>query len=259
MKLKEFSVDRQQLLHYVNELLDAHKIKDYCPNGLQVQGTKKIHNIVTGVTACQALIDQAIKLNADAILVHHGYFWKGEAYPITGMKYQRISKLIKNDINLFAYHLPLDIHPTLGNNVQLAKRLNLQLSDDLFDTGATPSYGIICNTSQTLPSLVHYVEHTLKRSPVVIGASQKGNHLHKVAICTGGAQDFIEQAYDSGADVYISGEISERTTHIAKELGIHYIAAGHHATERYGIDALGEHIAHRFKLKHQFIEIDNPV
>ena len=252
-------MNRQQLCSYLNELLAVTTIKDYCPNGLQVEGKKEIHNIVTGVTACQALIDQAIEQNADAILVHHGYFWKGEAYPITGMKHQRISKLIKHDINLLAYHLPLDVHPRLGNNIQLAKQLHLTPSEQIFDTGTSPSYGILCTTSQTLSSLTHQIETTLKRPPMVIGAENKANTIQKVAICTGGAQDFIEQAYNSGADVYVSGEISERTTHIAKELGIHYVAAGHHATERYGIQALGEHISKRFHLKHQFIDIDNPV
>ena len=252
-------MDRQKLLNYLNKLLSADTIKDYCPNGLQIEGKKNISRILTGVTANEELINQAILINADAIIVHHGYFWQRESYPIVGMKYWRISKIIKHDINLLAYHLPLDVHPIFGNNVQLAKYLNFQYSDETFDTGTIPSYGILCKTSQSLYELAHHIQERLERKPLVIESPNREKIIRKIAICTGGGQDFIEKAYNSGADAYISGETSERTTHIAKELGIHYIAAGHHATERYGIKSLGEHISHRFTLQHQFIDVNNPV
>ncbi|MDA0910403.1 MAG: Nif3-like dinuclear metal center hexameric protein [Proteobacteria bacterium] len=249
-------MDQKELKAYLNQLLNVDMITDYCPNGLQVEGMKNIHTIVTGVSASLELIEAAILKKADAILVHHGYFWKGENQTITGIKYQRIKALIKHDINLFAYHLPLDVHPTLGNNAQLAQLLDLNVNAE-FDTGTTPSYGIICNHQTTLADLTKLITAKLKRTPLIVGNMKQ--EIQKIAICTGGAQDFIEHAYHAGADIYISGEISERTTLIARELGITYIAAGHHATERYGIQALGEHLAQRFDLTHHFIDIDNPV
>lgn len=247
----------KQLENIINTLLNADQISDYCPNGLQVDGSKPIKTIVTGVTACQALIDQAIKLDADAILVHHGYFWKNEAQTITGIKYQRIKKLIENDIALLGYHLPLDVHPHLGNNAQLIDRFQL-CHPQPFDTGTPTPLGLIATTTEktSLSALCQTIENSLQRTPTVIEAHDRP--VNKVAICSGGAQDFIEHAYHAGADVYISGEISERTTHIARELGIHYISAGHHATERYGIQALGEHLAKEYGLTHHFIDIDNP-
>ncbi|WHN66727.1 Nif3-like dinuclear metal center hexameric protein [Cysteiniphilum sp. QT6929] len=249
-------MDQKELKAYLNQLLNVDMIKDYCPNGLQVDGKKDIHTIVTGVSASLELIEAATLKKADAILVHHGYFWKGENQAITGIKYQRIKSLIKHDINLFAYHLPLDVHPTLGNNAQLAQLLGLNVSAE-FDTGTTPNYGIICDHHITLAELTHLITDKLKRTPLIVG--KMNENIQKIAICTGGAQDFIEHAYYAGADVYISGEISERTTLIARELGITYIAAGHHATERYGIKALGQHLAEHFDLTHHFIDIDNPV
>lgn len=249
-------IDQKELKTYLNQLLNVDMITDYCPNGLQVEGKKDIHTIVTGVSASRELIEAAILKKADAILVHHGYFWKGENQVITGIKYQRIQSLIKHDMNLFAYHLPLDVHPKLGNNVQLAKLLDLSVSSE-FDTGTTPNYGIICENQTTLIELTKLITDKLKRVPLIVG--KMNQEVQKIAICTGGAQDFIEHAYAAGADVYISGEISERTTLIARELGMTYIAAGHHATERYGIQALGQHLAHHFALTHHFIDIDNPV
>ncbi|WP_411955240.1 Nif3-like dinuclear metal center hexameric protein [Cysteiniphilum sp. JM-1] len=249
-------IDQKELKAYLNQLLNVDTIKDYCPNGLQVEGMKSIHTIVTGVSASLELIEAAISKKADAILVHHGYFWKGENQTIAGIKYQRIKALIKHDINLFAYHLPLDVHPTLGNNAQLAQLLGLNVSAE-FDTGTTPNYGIICDHHTTLTDLTKLITYKLKRIPLIVGNMKQ--EIQKIAICTGGAQDFIEHAYHAGADVYISGEISERTTLIARELGITYIAAGHHATERYGIKALGQHLAKHFDLTHHFIDIDNPV
>ncbi|MFZ9036220.1 MAG: Nif3-like dinuclear metal center hexameric protein [Francisellaceae bacterium] len=250
---------RHTLQSYLCKYLRSNEIKDYCPNGLQVEGKAEIQTIVTGVTACQALIDAAIQKKADAIIVHHGYFWKGEPYPITGMRYRRIASLIKQDLNLFAYHLPLDIHPEIGNNVMLAKKLKLNIIGE-FDTATTPSYGIMCEPYRALnlEALSTNIHEALKRQALVIPANIE-TPIRKIAICTGGAQDFIEAAFHAGADVYISGEASERTTHMARELPIHYIAAGHHATERYGIEALGEHLARQFDLQHYFVDIDNPV
>ena len=242
---------------YLHKLLSIGAIRtDYCINGLQIEGKKSVNNIVTGVTASLDLIKTAITKRADAILVHHGYFWQGEDQVITGIKYERIKLLIKHDINLFAYHLPLDVHPEFGNNVQLANLLDLKVTES-FDTGTTPSYGVICQKKITLNKLISTITDRLKRKPLVVGKVPL--KIHKIAICTGSAQGLIEYAYKAGADVYISGEISERTTLLARELGITYISAGHHATERYGIQALGHHVAQNFRLIHDFIDIDNPV
>ena len=249
-------VNQKNLRYYIQSLLNVDMIKDYCPNGMQIEGKKEINTIISGVSASLALIESAILKDADAILVHHGYFWKGENQAITGIKYQRIKLLINHGINLFSYHLPLDIHPEIGNNVQLAKLLNLNVVSD-FDTGTKPNYGIMCQGEMTLENLTKKITQKLNRTPLVIG--DHTSKIHKIAICTGGAQDFIEHAYNAGADVYISGEISERTTLIARELSIVYISAGHHATERYGIQALGNHLAQKFDLIHHFIDIDNPV
>ncbi|WP_116964038.1 Nif3-like dinuclear metal center hexameric protein [Fastidiosibacter lacustris] len=249
-------VNNKKFERYIDTLLNIQSIKDYCPNGLQIEGKKNINIIVTGVSASLELIHAAIAKKADAILVHHGYFWKAENPTITGIKYQRIKAIIQHNINLFGYHLPLDVHPNLGNNVQLAKRLDLCIVGE-FNTNTIPNYGLMCETKLTLNALIDKIESTLMRKPLVVG--NQNLHIHKVAICTGGAQDLIEQAYHAGADVYISGEISERTTLIARELGMTYIAAGHHATERYGIATLGQYLAQEFSLEHYFVDIDNPV
>ncbi|ODP98637.1 Nif3-like dinuclear metal center hexameric protein [Salinivibrio kushneri] len=242
----------------INAELKPDSIKDYSPNGLQVQGRDEIKTIVTGVTACQDLIDAAIEQNADAILVHHGYFWRGEPQQIRGMKYQRIKKLIEYGINLYGYHLPLDIHPTLGNNAQLAKRLGIELLGGLEPDNpvSIPVYGKL-STPMTLAQFEQQVATVLNRAPLVIDGGQQ-TRIETVGLCTGGAQDFIDLAASQGMDAYLSGEISERTTFSAREQGVHYIAAGHHATERYGVKALGEWIAQQHGLNVHFIDIDNP-
>lgn len=250
-------ITRRKLETYISSLLSSSTIRDYCPNGLQIEGKKEISTIISGVTASHELITKAISRNADAILVHHGYFWTGENQPIIGMKYRRISLLMKHYINLFAYHLPLDIHPYLGNNVQLAKLLDLKVIDN-FNTDTIPTCGIICQTDTTIENLTRKIAYKLQREPLVVGYPSN-DRICRIAICTGAGQNFIENAYHAGAQVYISGEISERTTSIARELGISYISAGHHATERYGIQALGEDIAKKFSLTHHFIDIENPV
>ena len=243
------------LNHYLNTLLQAERFSDYCPNGLQVEGKQEINKIVTGVSASMALLQAAAEANADAVLVHHGYFWRGEALPIIGIKKRRIQFLLQHDINLFAYHLPLDMHAELGNNVMLAKQLGLQV------TGWAGEKNMLAlvelNQAQTLQTLVETIARKLQRTPQVIG--ELSQPIKRIALCTGAAQGYIEQAVEAGADVYISGEISEQTVHVARESGMSYISAGHHATERYGIQALGAHLAQKFDLQHQFIDIDNPV
>ena len=243
------------LNHYLNTLLQAERFSDYCPNGLQVEGKQEINKIVTGVTASMALLQAAHKANADAVLVHHGYFWRGEALPIIGIKKRRIQFLLQHDINLFAFHLPLDAHAELGNNVMLAKRLGLTVTGRAGDKDMLLLAEL--NEPQTLQALVETIARKLQRTPQVIG--DLSQPIKRIALCTGAAQGYIEQAVEAGADVYISGEISEQTVHVAIESGMSYISAGHHATERYGIQALGEHLAQKFDLQHQFIDLDNPV
>ncbi|WP_150468165.1 Nif3-like dinuclear metal center hexameric protein [Francisella sp. SYW-9] len=244
----------KDLENYLNDYFEVNDYKDYAPNGLQIQGDRDIKKVITGVTACQDLIDSAIQENADAIVVHHGYFWKGESYPIVGMKYERIAKLIKNGIHLFGYHLPLDGHRKIGNNILLAKKLNLN-DIEFFETGSKPDISVIADCNLDLTNFSKLIQEKLNRLPTVIAAK---NQNKRVAICSGGAQDFIEYAYNAGANTFISGEISERTTHIARELGINYIAAGHHATEKEGAKAIAKLLATEFSLDTKFIDIDNP-
>lgn len=246
-------MQRNQLTSYLNELLAIDNYKDYAPNGLQVEGIAEIKKIVTGVTACQALIDAAIAEDADAILVHHGYFWKNEQPVITGFKQQRIKKLLMNDINLYGYHLPLDGHEELGNNAQLAKLWGLE---DITPQPGLVRLGRLAN-KLSIDEFKSLVSDSLNREVLHLPGGPK--EIETVAWCSGGAQGYIEQAIEWQADVYISGEVSEQTTHLAKECGIHYFAAGHHATERVGIKALGEHLAQNFNVDVKFIDIVNPV
>lgn len=250
---------RHILENELSNILKPNSFKDYAPNGLQVQGKEEIRKIITGVTACQALIDAAIDKKADAILVHHGYFWKNESYVLTGMKYQRISRLIKNDINLFAYHLPLDAHVEFGNNAQLAKRFGLENLKPLQPwLSLSESIGLVGNFSEpkTADDVKRIVEAALNREVLLENVNDR--QVLSVALCSGGAQGYIDQAADLQADLYLTGEISEQTTHIARERNIHFIAAGHHATERYGVMALGEHLAAKYDVEVEFVDIDNP-
>nr|WP_198266284.1 Nif3-like dinuclear metal center hexameric protein [sulfur-oxidizing endosymbiont of Gigantopelta aegis] len=246
-------INRSKLVEYCDELLQTSLFKDYCPNGLQIEGGDSINKIVSGVTASQALIDAAIEQQADVILVHHGFFWKGENAVLTGIKKRRIKSLLEHDINLLAYHLPLDAHKILGNNAQLAAKLSLTIE-------AYFSGNDIAVLGQVKPQSGHafktQLQTVLGREPLHVEAAR---NISKVALCTGAAQGYIEQAIDLGVDAFISGEISENTWHIAKENKVHYFAAGHHATERYGVQALGAHLAEQFSLEHQFIDIFNPV
>ena len=268
-QISDTAISAQALTEFCDEYLSAPAFKDYAPNGLQVDGGRPIQRIVTGVTACEALIDAAIADNADAILVHHGYFWKGEPAPITGMKGQRIRKLMQHGISLIGYHLPLDAHPRIGNNAKLAELLDMSIIGALYPTESHPVGNIVTCTPQSAQSLITQITEALGRLPLHISAhyqtsdtnqsdGQNDRLIERVGICTGGAQDMIEQAALMGCDAFISGEISERTTHIARELGIDYFACGHHATERGGIQALGELIAEQFGLPVTFIDIDNP-
>lgn len=249
-------MDRQALQTYLDELLACQRVKDYCPNGLQVEGKRQIEHVVCGVTANQALIECAVANRADAILVHHGWFWRGEDGRVTGHRRARMAALLASDINLFAYHLPLDLHAELGNNAQLARVLGWQITgrcgeQDLVFFG-TPS-----DAEQTAGACRDGVRAALGRAPMLIG--DESRPVRRVAWCTGAAQGSFEQAILAGADLYLSGEISEPTVHLARESGVAYLAAGHHATERYGVQALGAHLAERFGLCVQFVDIDNPV
>lgn len=247
------------LLNHLNELLKPHKIKDFCPNGLQVEGKKEITKIVTGVTASKALIDEAIAKKADAVLVHHGYFWKNESPCITGMKYQRIKALLDNNINLIAYHLPLDVHPELGNNAQLAKLLGIEVTGLVEPNNP---YSVVVKGE--LPEAISadefnaHISAKLQRESLHLPSSSN-KPIKTLAWCTGGGQGYIELAAEQGIDAFISGEASEQTTHVAREMDIHFFAAGHHATERYGAKALGEYLAEKFDLDVEFVDVDNPV
>ncbi|MGL4475852.1 MAG: Nif3-like dinuclear metal center hexameric protein [Shewanella sp.] len=250
-------MNRQELLDHLQDFLSVSNYQDYAPNGLQIEGKATISKIVTGVTACQALIDAAIAEKADAILVHHGFFWKGEDPCIVGIKQKRIQGLLNNNINLLAYHLPLDGHATLGNNARLGQVLGLTnmaaisgVAQGLVWKGELPS-------AMSAVAFGEHISERLARAPLVLGDHQKS--MKTVAWCTGGAQDYIDIAARFGVDAFISGEASERTFHTANELDIVYFGAGHHATERYGIEALGEHLAATFGLEHVFIDINNPV
>ncbi|HUW26776.1 MAG TPA: Nif3-like dinuclear metal center hexameric protein [Gallionella sp.] len=244
-----------ELRDYNACLLQTDLFKDYCPNGLQVEGRAEVRRIATGVTASQFVLDAAIAWGADAILVHHGYFWRNEDAAITGIKKRRIAKLLHNDVSLLAYHLPLDAHAELGNNAQLGKLLELNTQ------GRFGEQDIACigelAIPQTLAQFAAWIGGRLQRAPQVVGDGTK--RIQKVAWCSGGAQGYFEAAIAQGADAYITGEISEQSFHLAQESGVAFIAAGHHATERLGIRALGEHLAAHFGLEHRFFDQDNPV
>ncbi|MEN3374263.1 Nif3-like dinuclear metal center hexameric protein [Dechloromonas sp. ZS-1] len=246
---------REELMNYLESLLQPGLFKDYCPNGLQVEGRDEIRRIVAGVTASQALLDAAVDRQADAILVHHGYFWKGEDGRITGMRRQRLGALIRHDINLIAYHLPLDAHPELGNNAQWAQQMGWQPEGRFGDqqiawVGSLP-------TASTVDALAAQLATVLGRTPLVIGEGARP--VRRVAWCSGGAQGYFEQAIALGVDAYLSGEISEQTVHLARESGVAYLACGHHATERFGARALAAHLQANFPVQCEFIDIANPV
>jgi dinuclear metal center YbgI/SA1388 family protein len=249
-------MDRNELGLYLNRVLQINQFRDYCPNGLQVEGRRQVQKIATGVTASAEFLEHAIEWGADAVLVHHGYFWKGEAPAITGMKQRRLRMLLSNDVNLFAYHLPLDAHPEFGNNAMLGHKLGWAADEARFGEHDLGWSGTVPVTT-TLEHFAAHLENVLGRQPLVLGDADMP--VRRVAWCTGGAQSYFEAAIASGADVFVSGEVSEQTTHLARESGVGYIAAGHHATERYGVQALGAHLESTFNLQTLYIDIDNPV
>ena len=248
-------MNREQLVKYLDELLQPAKFRDYCPNGLQVEGRAEVARIVAGVTASQALLDVAVARGAEAIIVHHGYFWKGEDGRVAGIRRQRLKTLLGHDINLFAYHLPLDAHPELGNNAQLAGRLGW-LPEGRFGDQDIAWLGSIA-VSTTAGQLAAQIAGGLTRAPLLIGDPERP--VRRIGWCTGGAQDHFEQAIAHGVDAFVSGEISEQTVHLARESGVAYLACGHHATERYGIAALATHINQHCGLQCEFVDLDNPV
>jgi len=243
----------EELEGYCNERLDAGTFDDYCPNGLQVDAGERVSHIVSGVTASLALIEAAVEAGAELLLVHHGYFWKGEPAPLRGMKGRRVRRLMQSGISLLAYHLPLDAHPELGNNAGLGRALGFA-GAPIADQSLL--WGVDLDRPVGSEHLAASIEQSLGRAPLVMHA---GRPLQRIAWCTGAAQGYIAQAADAGYDAFISGEVSEQTLHLARELDIAYFAAGHHATERFGVKSLGDELAGKFALAHTFIDIDNPV
>jgi dinuclear metal center YbgI/SA1388 family protein len=246
---------RDELSQTLEALLAPARFHDYCPNGLQVAGRAQVRRLVTGVSASMALLEAAHAAGADAILVHHGYFWRNESMCLTGARRARFAWLLQHELNLYAYHLPLDAHPQLGNNAQLALRLGLcnlvQCEAPSLVWHGTPQ------TETTLDAFAAHIATVLGRVPLVIG--DRARALRRVAWCTGGAQSYFEEAIGLGVDAYLTGEISEQHVHLARETGVAFIAAGHHATERFGVQAIGAHLAQAHGLEHRYIEIDNPV
>lgn len=249
-------VNRDVLEQYLASTLDINRFRDYCPNGLQVEGRDQINHVVSGVTASLALIEAALERGADTLLVHHGYFWKGDDPRVIGQRQKRLRLLLLNNLNLFAYHLPLDAHPTLGNNAQLGERLGL-VADGRFGEQDLGWLGTTSEPIATVGDLARRVERALGRAPMVIGKPDQP--VGRIGWCTGAAQHALADAIAAGAGVYLSGEISEQTVHLARESGVAYLACGHHATERYGVQALGFAIENQFGIRHEFIDIDNPV
>ncbi|MDZ7856139.1 Nif3-like dinuclear metal center hexameric protein [Sphaerotilus sp.] len=253
--MTEHVAHRAELTSHLEQCLEPARFTDYGPNGLQVEGRAEVRRLVSGVTASLALIEAAAAVGADALLVHHGLFWRGQDGRVTGWMKQRLAALLRHDINLYAYHLPLDAHPTLGNNAQLGAHLGL-VTEGTFGDKALGVIGRPDDGACTLEAFAARVGTRLGRTPVV--APGDGRTLQRVAWCTGGAQGWFDSAIAAGADVYLTGEISEPQAHIARETGVAFLACGHHATERYGVQALGAHLAVQFGLAHQFIDIDNP-
>jgi dinuclear metal center YbgI/SA1388 family protein len=245
------------LVEEANRYLNALRISDYCPNGLQVEGRPQVSRIVSGVTASLELVEAAIEAEADVLLVHHGYFWKGENPCVSGMKQRRLKALLSNDVSLLAYHLPLDVHPDVGNNVQLAARLGITVEGPL-EPDNPRTVGLIGSLAEAMSAraFARHVGEVLGREPLLVEGSDM---IRRVGWCTGGGQGYIDQAIAAGVDLYLSGEASEQTFHSARENGISFIAAGHHATERYGVQALGDYLARRFAVEHIFIDCPNPI
>lgn len=251
------AVSLSTLLASANALLKPEKFQDYCPNGLQVEGRESVSLLVSGVTASLALVEAAIEVGADAILVHHGYFWRGEDPCLVGMKGRRIRRLLHSDISLLAYHLPLDAHPQFGNNAQLAAQLGIAIKGGLQPEAEFPigNHGELAG-AMSPQAFADHVSAVLGRGVLLEAVGDRA--IKRVAWCTGGAQSYLSQAADLGVDCFLTGEVSEQTIHEARELGIHFIAAGHHATERYGAPAVAQELANQLGISHKFIDIGNP-
>ncbi|MGP3791159.1 Nif3-like dinuclear metal center hexameric protein [Pseudomonas sp. B392_1p] len=251
------TIELSALVKRADHYLNAAKIADYCPNGLQVEGRGHVRKIISGVTASQELIDAAVAAEADLILVHHGYFWKGENPCVVGMKQRRLKTLLQHDISLLAYHLPLDVHPLVGNNVQLAERLGIAVEGPL-EPENSRNVALVGSLPEALSAaeFAARVASVLGREPLLVD-SQKP--IRRVGWCTGGGQGYIDQAIAAGVDLYLTGEASEQTFHSARENGVSFIAAGHHATERYGVQALGDYLAREFNIEHVFTDCPNPI
>lgn len=256
-------VSRQTLSQWLNQSLQIHLFKDYAPNGLQLQGKPFIKKVVMGVTASKAFLEKAAQAGADAVIVHHGWFWKNEDPCITYMKYERIAYAIQQGINVFAYHLPLDAHPEWGNNAQLAQVLGLRVNrvndqPETCGSGNLVWLGEPPQGKEELAALEQHIATILQRKPLFIG--NKNKRISRIAWCTGGAQNYFEAAILAGAEAFITGEASEQVFHIANEMGVAFFGAGHHATERYGVQALGRAVQEAFpELEVEFIDIDNPI
>lgn len=244
------------LVEEADRYLDVAKIADYCPNGLQVEGRPQVNRIVSGVTASQALLDAAVEAEADVVLVHHGYFWKNEDARVIGMKQRRLKTLLTHDISLLAYHLPLDVHEEVGNNVQLARLLGLSIDGPL-EPDNRQSVGLVGSLPMPMSpaDFMRLLHEKLGREPLMVEGSRS---IQRIGWCTGGAQGFIDKAVAAGVDAYLTGEVSEPTVHSARENDVSFFAAGHHATERYGVKALGDYLAQRFDIEHLFIDCPNP-
>lgn len=262
-QVSDSGCSREALARWIDESLEVSRFADYCPNGLQVEGSGRIRRMVGGVTASLALVDAAVERGADAILVHHGWFWRGEDPRVVGTRRERLKRLLAHDINLFAYHLPLDAHPAMGNNAQLARVLEwtpqARFGKDGIGMLGVPSQGDPASEGQgplTASEIARRVAERLGRVPLLVGDPDRP--VRRVAWCTGAAQSWLQEAIDAGADLYLSGEISEPTVHLAREAGVAYLAAGHHATERYGVQALGRAAAAALGIDFEFVDIDNP-
>jgi dinuclear metal center YbgI/SA1388 family protein len=249
--------DLKDLVAYCDDYLDIDAVGDFTVNGLQVEGRAEVNRIVSGVTACQALLDEAVAEGADLVLVHHGYFWKGEDPALVGMKGRRVRTLMRADISLLAYHLPLDRHPVVGNNAELARVLGVASGEPFGELGGA-AIGLGGELAEPLApeSFVQHVDSALDTRSLHVAGPQTA--IRRVALCSGGAPDLVAEAAEAGFDAYLTGESNERATHMAREMGIHFLAAGHHATERLGAAALGAHLAGRFGLSHRFVDIPNP-
>ena len=248
----------KEIIQWCDQTLNTHEFKDYAPNGLQIEGKSEVQKILCAVTASQEAIDAAIAQNADLLLVHHGYFWKGEPYPITGMRGKRIKSLIQHDISLVGYHLPLDSHPSLGNNAAIAECLALENLQALDPSERHPIGNIgFLKHAMSATEFRDFLTARLGFNTIHLPAEK--SQIQKVGFCTGAAQDFIGKAAEQGCDAFISGEVSERTYYEAKELGVHYYACGHHATERYGVQRLAKAISEQFNIEYSYFELNNPI